>query len=1327
MNESSRGTLLMRSVLKYIRCFVTHCYVSLLLSLIVLTGLMVSPASAQPLNAPLMNATTPVNINGVIDPLEWENAGATARTFALQDFDGTTRTVTVYALHDNTNVYLGFKVEDQSRVDDPTSGTKDDGIVLLFDPGAGAPDKSGTILADDIGYSFFVSPNAATPSLTDAKVTGNTHTPSGGAWSTTAGMPSGGVNAQFSNVNPGTGEQGWQMEILIPFTALNGIDPYTQSQIGFAFFILNDWGDTSGNGLIGNNDKDGFLAFPTGLAGALTVGMPIITPANPVSSLVNSGNFKVPSSWETITLVHPQILVTPTSFNFGAVRKNTTSTPIWLSVQNTGTAGTTLKYTLPALSAPYSYTALGTPNPGVEHTLLSGAAAHTYQIQFSPTVEGVVPTQTMTITSNDQNVDFTLNGEGGLSHLVITNATTGALPTLTLDFEEVTINTPKTIGLMIGNTGTVPLNVTNITKTGSGTVSGPNLGGATNHLDNIVSGTPQALTIICNPTSVGTFSAVVKFDTDDPAYQIAGTGNDITVNVTCEGVTREIVLALDASGSMRVRTPDGTQTAEFNSSRWKDLEQQVSLFTQVLTEHGAGMGTFNGVLFPNKDDTAETGLVFSSMRSISASNKTQFDTALSSVPRMGLRLNYGTPLGAGLRDAVNQFATASSRRALVLFSDGAQNFGPPPSDFYTAAENSKARIYTIGYGVRGSSEVDLDLLAKIAALSERSGEDNSFEVNSDELFDLNKTIKYILEDDLGLDLLDDPEGTIYAGQQITREVTVSDMAKQLYFHVSWNTYQADRLQVDLITPDCQLITPSTAASDARVRYLSQQKFKTYTIKGSLVKEGKWKVVVRAPRTLSAGEPYSYGLMGDTRLRLDPVFSKSTYFTGDEIKIKAVLQGNGMPMKNAIVYMTVDSPKASLSNWLALNYVSPQLMANVQAPVLDELEKKKVSPITAAGASQPAATAAPVVPAFETHTMLAKKAYVLKNVIGINPPLEMTTSRIYLYDDGVTGGDEIANDGIYTATVKNTTVAGTYDFRIYANGKTPGGYDFTREAHAQRQVNVGWNIKDINLHYDFTRQSIKEQYHDVVVVSISGKDAYGNVAVNNQIIKDLHINVVNGSPWGAVSNNGDGSYSQTILLEDPKKSPRISVSYKEQPVVRDYELPVVSGLTFVNEVVNYKAGKEGNEGFNEHTKPEAALGAPAKNKFVSLGAGGSLTVAVKGKEIYDGPGPDIVVYETAKLPNQFETPDSYTVEVLTKDGYVNLGTVQGGIAQFDLADKKISRATTIRITDTSGRVADYNGMAIHTPGADIEAVGVKYVRDRCLFWRFWEFLKFWKKE
>lgn len=1301
-----------------------RCCAWLLFSLIMLSGPMVFPAPAQPLNAPLMNATAPVNINGAVDPMEWGNAGATASIFALQDFGGTNRTVTVYVLHDNANLYLGFRVEDQTRTDDPTIGTQDDGIILLFDPGTGAvPDKSGTVLADDTGYSYFVVPNTATPSQTDATVTGNAHSPSGGMWSTTAGMPGGGVNAQFSNTTDAGGvEQGWQMEILVPFTALNSMDPHTHSQIGFAFFIVNDWGDTSVNGTIGDNDTDGFLAYPAGLAGALTVGTPIITSANPVSSLVNSGNFKVPSGWDTIILVRPQILVTPTSLNFGAVRKDTTSTPIVLSVQNTGTAGTTLKYTLPALSVPYSYTAMGTPNPGTEHTLPAGAPAHTYQIQFSPTVEGVVPTQTKTITSNDQNVDFILDGEGGLPHLAVTGASSGAPPTLTLDFGKVTTNTASTKSLMIGNTGTVPLNVTHITKSGGGAISVTAPGGGA--IANILNGAPQPLTIQCNPPSVGAVAATVKFDTDDPAYQIAGSGNDITVNVACEGATREVVLALDASGSMRALKPDGSWATDLNTTRWKELEQAASQFTEVLIQHGENKGKFNGVLFPDKEDTADTGMVFPTMSTINSANKTAFDNYLSSVP---LVAGPRTPLGAGLRDAVNQFSIPNSKRALILFSDGCLNGGPAPSDFYTAAKNSGARIYTIGYGVRGASGVDLDLLEEIAALTEQSGEDNSFEVNSDVLFDLNQTFKYILEDDLGLDLIVDPEGVIAAGQQITREVTVSDMTQQLYFHVSWDTYQADRLQVELVTPDCRLITPSTAASDARVRYLSQKKFKTYTIKGSLVKAGKWKVIVRAPGTLGAGEPYSYGLLGDTRLRLDPIFSKSKYVAGDKIKIKAVLQGNGAPIKNAIVHMTMDSPKQSLANWLALNYVSPQLMAKVQVPVLEARTTKNAPAAAAVGASQPAATSALAASVFETQALLTKKAYILKNVIGINPPLETISSRIYLYDDGVTGGDEVANDGIYTATVQNTTVAGTYAFRIYASGKTPGGYDFTREVHAQRQVNAGLSIKDVNFHYTYTKQLIKGQYRDAVVVSISGKDAYGNVAVNNQVIKDLHIKAVNGTPWGTVRNNGDGSFSQTILLEDPKKSPKISLVYKKHSVTRGYEIPVVSDLTFANELVRYKAGKEGQEGFNTYTKPQAALGPPAKNKLVSLGGGGSLTVAVKGKDICDGPGADIVIYETVKLPNRFETPDAYTVEVLTKNGYVGLGTAGGGTAQFDLADKKISRARAVRITDTSARVADYNGMAIHTPGADIEAVGVQYARDSsgyfpcgggCFLWNLW---------
>jgi hypothetical protein len=1279
-----------------------NCYVWLMFILIMVTGFIVSAAHAQTLNAPLMNeAPNTVNIDGVITGNEWINAGATARIFSLPDRGGINRDVTVYALHDNNNLYLGFIVNDHTRSDLPV-GMKDDGIILLFDPGTGAtPDRSATVLMDDIGYSYFVVPNTSTASLTDATVTGNNHSPVipvNGQWSTAQGMPAG-VYAQFLNVNPGTGEQGWQMEIMIPFTALNNIDPHAHNQIGFAFFIVNDWGDTDVDGAIGEDDYDGFLAYPPALANGIVVPGSVISPLKSVSSLINTGNFKNPSSWETITLIRPQIVATQ-SFHFPITAVNTTST-LPLTIQNNG--GTNLTYTLNALPAPFSY-APGTPTS--EQTLNAGGSV-TYQVQFTPTGEGVVPAQTQTITSNDQNVDITLNGEGGLPHIAITNASSGVLPTLTLNFGIVTINTSKSIDLMIGNTGTIPLNVTNITKTGSGIVTGPNLSSPVNHLDNIVSGFPKALTITCTPTSVGTFSATIKFDTDDPAYQIGGTGNDITINVTCEGVMREAVLLLDASGSMRLSNAEGVWYGDINTRRWKQLEQGVSLFTEVLVQHGENTGTFNGVLFPNKDFTAYTGTVFPNMVTINASNKTIFDNYISSVQ---LNLNGLTPLGAGLQAAVNQFTIPNSKRALILFSDGANNEGPAPSNFYTAATNSHARIYTIGYGVPGAMEVNLDLLDEIADLTEQPGEENAFSVNSVASFDLFNTFKYILEDDLGLDLVVDPEGTISAGQQLVREITVSDMAQQLYFYVSWNTYQTNRLRVELITPDCQLITPSTAVSDARVRYLSKQKFQIYTIKSSLVKSGKWKVIVHAPDTLSTGEPFSYGLMADTRLQLDPIFSKSTYFTGDEIMIKAVLRANGVPMKGATVSMTMKSPQASLSNWLALNYVFPQFMKSVSVPGLDSPLKVGLQAATFDTTKKLPVVAAPAALDFDVSAPLAKKAYILKNIFGITPPLETKTAYLNMYDDGVTGGDEVANDGVYTATVKNTTVAGTYNFQIDANGKTPGGYDFTREAHTKRLVNAGWSIGNIHLQYDYAKQLINERYRDVMVVSIYGKDAFGNVSVSDQNIKDLHINVANDSLWGGIRNNYDGSYSQTIILADPKKSPKISVRYKDQPLTKDYEFPIASDLTFMDTVINYKAGKEGKTGFNAYTKPVAALGAPAQNRFISLGDSGDITVAMKGKEIYDGPGPDIFVYETANLPNQFETPDSYSVEVLTKDGYVNLGTVQGGTAQFDLADKGITQATAVRIVDASRRIANYSGAWIHTPGADIEAVGAKYVRD-----------------
>ena len=1269
---------------------VCNRFVTAVAVVIVLVGLWGRQASAQ-LQAPLVNTASPPTINGTIATMEWEDAGATARVFScpgtdcLQDFGGVNRDVTVYALHDNNNLYLAFVVNDETRYDLPSILSDDDGVILLFHT---TPTIAGGIVAgNDISFSYFVYPNAATPDLDDFQRTGNTHTPSPGGWITMAGLPDGMITAEFFGMN----EQGWHMEIVIPFSKLNGIDPNTAGSLGFAFFIINDYGDTDISGTSEgplDDDDDGFLAFPPGLAGTLTVPTPLISASNTLDDLLGGPQFTNPSTWSAIQFERPDLLVVPEALDFGLVRVGETGV-IGFNVTNNVVAGPDLTYTLPVLGAPFSYNlSIGSPTGGSPAPPMAAGATQPYEIHCAPTVEGVVPTATETITSNDVFVDLTLDCEGGLPHLGISGPpqlTDDTPPNLSIDFGTLDVGRSEFVPINISNSGGFPLDVQSISAVSGSpdiTITAP----ATGQLLGIVNGAPQSIIVRCEPSGVGLRSASFSFTTTEPST--------IDVDdVSCTGVTREVVMLLDASGSMTKNNAAG-EPATLEESRWKDLEESVTQFTGELLSYAQGRGTFNAFLFadPFSSDVfgvlgGNTFSVLGGMQNIDEANWVDLGDELESVPRSFAH----TPIGSALSVGAAQFSAPNSKRALILFSDGQLNGGVAPETVYSNVRATGAQVYTIGYGLPASESVDRDLLRDIADLSPSAGliindvevKSTFYDVNALDDFALSDAFKRILTDEFGLDLVVDPPGFITANQEITRDVAVSDLNEQLIFNLNWSTYQSNRIDFELLTPECELITPATALTDPRIEYRSGEKFKTYTINDDRVEAGQWQVILRGSPNLTGSEPYTYWLISDSWLRFEPVFDRAAYSPGQSMRIEASLHGAGTPITGATVYFTLDQPQGSIDNWLRLNPVSTQQMALAPDSLLGE-------------------------PA----SFYARKSYVLQNVLGIQPPLAIYSDRIYMHDDGVTGGDEVANDGIYSATVSSTQVTGTYDFLFHAEGLTPGGYEFVREALDQRLVRLVF-VDDFFVDWTYDYRLLDDRVQALIELTLSGLDPFGNVPVLTGVLDDFEILVDNGSPFGGLIDNGNGTYTQTIIGFDPRVATTVGCAVGGDPVLSTYEAPVVSEMTFVNSVLGYEPGAEGQPGFNLFTNASAAtgplVGGLTSRSFLSLGGKGAVTVSVGGLALYDSTGFDLAVFEVAHDPNRAELPESFSLEAITVDGVVSLGTYPGGTAQVDLADFGVREASAIRIVDRSGTVADHRGKLVRSPGADIQAVGFKYVR------------------
>jgi hypothetical protein len=232
-----------------------------------------------------------------------------------------------------------------------------------------------------------------------------------------------------------------------------------------------------------------------------------------------------------------------------------------------------------------------------------------------------------------------------------------------------------------------------------------------------------------------------------------------------------------------------------------------------------------------------------------------------------------------------------------------------------------------------------------------------------------------------------------------------------------------------------------------------------------------------------------------------------------------------------------------------------------------------------------------------------------------------------------------------------------------------------------------------------------------MVVVVPRDRFGNVLfVDPGVVPGFGLSVKGGQFAGTLTNNLDGTYSQQLQV-DPGAVPQVGVTFNGQ-TIQLQTLPPVAKLIWVNKVVKFVLGAEAAQNANQHRNPEDALGdfQTRPGKFVSLGAYGSLAVAIDGQLIHAQGDDDVTV---------FVQPDAdlraYLVEALPAgadgdndkdDKWVALGTSPGTTSSFSLRNGRLRAARAIRITDKSGRTKDAGFKPLSTPGVSVRAVGVK---------------------
>lgn len=785
-----------------------------------------------------------------------------------------------------------------------------------------------------------------------------------------------------------------------------------------------------------------------------------------------------------------------------------------------------------------------------------------------------------------------------------------------------------------------------------------------------------------------------------PADTTAGTsaGHNQRIALTATTAQLEVVLLLDDSGSMSWDALANPLPAGAPNSRWAELVSAANQFLDLLAHFGQNRGRFGVARFPAGDPVNPSTFDIVPMTAIpDVAGMATAETAIAAITP-----HNGTPMGDGLSRVVAPATSyfgpdAFNRRWLILMSDGAHNAGthnpleflaPPVGTAPVGSSLAERNIelFAVAYGIDGHSDVNHVLMKQLADGSLGGGQVRNVDDEGTTASDLASALRDAIKSGLTAAVSPlDPSAVFVIGPgQALHDVVLTRFDTVAAFALSWNTPDRDRLRLELITPLCEVITPENAGRGtfSGVTFRRTDRSQMYLIEPGFLdppgpdgagvprtRHGTWTFLITSPADAHRDlgridvEPYVYDVMVDSTLRLELSQDRPTHFAGDPITISARLTGDGRPVAGASVSLSTALPAQSVANFLA----ALQVPADALARAREQLAGKDATPIL-------------------IKQLAARLAGYVFDMGRRTVTIPMTAL------DGT---------GVYQATIADTSVPEHYTFYVTATGVTDDGVAFRREGKLETFVLV---------HPDPVRTvlNIHQLQPGQADVTIIPRDRFGNVLLIDPTTPGGFGLVAKGATLGALTSNLDGTYGTSVTF-DPRKTPAIGVQFGGSLVLEPAPVPAIGDLMYVDRVVAFEPGQITDA--NRHADPHAALGTVVHkppDRFVSLGAGGRLTVAVNHRVIEACGDDDFTV---------FVAPDadlrSYRVQAYSraKETWVSLGTSIGVTQSFSLRTARLKSTEAIRITDTSGRTRDANLTPLATPGVSVQGVGARKMGAR----------------
>jgi Mg-chelatase subunit ChlD len=338
----------------------------------------------------------------------------------------------------------------------------------------------------------------------------------------------------------------------------------------------------------------------------------------------------------------------------------------------------------------------------------------------------------------------------------------------------------------------------------------------------------------------------------------------------------DVVLVIDRSGSMSWSDPPRISEAKSAAKQFVDL-LKIGDRIGIVSFESAG------------DTKVDFTLTPITAPHVQEAAKQAIDS---------LYADGATSIGEGLRYGLNQLISYGDPvhpQAIILLSDGGHNSGEHPYNVLPNIKSAGIRVYTIGLGKPGESDVDHELLSNIA---HETGGTAYVSPTTVELRAIYNSLAGIVR---GQSTILYFEGNIDPGQTQTQYAIIDSTITTATFS---STVSGSELGFALYDPFGHIINETVAAMDENITYVVGDGYKAYIIEG--VQEGVWTMQVYG-KDVIPDEPYQLVISAETNLSLHICTNRDEYYLGEPIQILASVMNPSKVFQPHLVIATIIYP------------------------------------------------------------------------------------------------------------------------------------------------------------------------------------------------------------------------------------------------------------------------------------------------------------------------------------------------------------------------------------------------------------------------------------